>query len=279
MMTNIVFPNWRRKAFTMSYDDGVEQDIRLIEIMKRHGVKGTFNLNGEPLLQEEHTYPAGTIHRRMGRKLALETYADSGMEIALHSFTHPYLDRIPQEMVVYEVMKDRETLEALFGRVIRGMAYPMGTYSDMTVKVLDACKVAYARTVESTGRFDLPTDWLRMPATCHHNDPRALEIATTFAQGDVGRSAVWLFYLWGHSYEFEANDNWDRIEDILSVVGGHEDVWYATNMEIYEYVRAYEALEVSVTCSHVYNPNCIDVYFMHDGKKMLAPAGKLTQLN
>ncbi len=277
MTTHMTFPAWRKKAFTMSYDDGVEQDIRLIEIMKKHGVKGTFNLNGRDLLEEEYTYPAGTIHRRMGRKLAYETYADSGMEIALHGFTHPFLDRIPQEMAVYEIMKDREVLESVFGRVIRGMAYPMGTFNDMTVKVLDACKVAYARTTVSTGGFALPTDWLRMPATCHHNDPRVLDLANRF----IGEESPWsypqLFYLWGHAYEFEINDNWDHIDRILSIVGGHDEVWYATNMEIYTYIKAWEALEFSVECRYVFNPTCTDVCFEHDGKRILAVAGQVTE--
>ncbi len=60
----------------MSYDDGVEQDIRLIEIMKNYGVKGTFNINGRDLLEEEQTYPAGTIGRRMGRRLAYDNNFD-----------------------------------------------------------------------------------------------------------------------------------------------------------------------------------------------------------
>ncbi len=276
MMTQITFPNWRKKAFTMSYDDGVEQDIRLIEIMKHHGVKGTFNLNGEALLQDTYTYPEGSIHRRMGKKLALETYADSGMEIALHAFTHPFLDRVSQEMAVYEVMKDREVLETIFGRVIRGMAYPMGTFSDMTVRVLETCRVAYARTTVSTGDFAMPTDWLRLPATCHHNDPRVIDLANRF----VGEADPWntlrLFYLWGHAYEFDINNNWEHIENILSIVGGHDDVWYATNMEIYAYIKASEALQFSVEGTWVYNPTCADVYLEQGGRQILAAAGKQT---
>ncbi len=276
MMTTITFPGWRRKAFTMSYDDGVEQDIRLIEIMKAHGVKGTFNINGNRLEEEAYTYPAGTIQRPMGRKMAYETYADSGMEVAIHAYTHPFLDRIPQEMAVYEVMKDREVLESVFGQVIRGMAYPMGTFSDMTVKVLDTCKIAYARTTVSTGSFSLPTDWLRMPATCHHNDPRVFDLANKFVNETDPWSYPWLFYLWGHAYEFDANDNWDRIEQILSIVGGHDDIWYATNMEIYRYVKAYEALEFGVKGKRVYNPTAIDVYFEQNGQKLLVKAGEMT---
>ncbi len=278
MMTHLTFPGWRKKAFTMSYDDGVEQDIRLIEIMQRHGVKGTFNINGESLLRDEYTYPEGTIHRPMGRKLALEAYVGSGMEVALHSFTHPFLDRIPQEMATYEVMKDREVLESVFGGVIRGMAYPMGTFSDMTVRVLEACQVAYARTTVSTGRFDLPTDWLRLPATCHHNDPRVLDLAHKFVEESDPWGFAQLFYLWGHAYEFESANNWEHIEHILSIVSGHDEVWYATNMEIYHYIKAYEALEFGVACHAVYNPTATDVCFEYAGRRFLSKAGETTVL-
>ena len=35
------FPKGRAKALTLSYDDGTEQDIRLIRIMNQNGLKGT----------------------------------------------------------------------------------------------------------------------------------------------------------------------------------------------------------------------------------------------
>lgn len=37
--------NGKKKAVTFSFDDGVTQDIRLIEIFNKYGLKGTFNLN------------------------------------------------------------------------------------------------------------------------------------------------------------------------------------------------------------------------------------------
>ena len=39
----------KKKAVTFSFDDGVTQDIRLIEILNRYGLRGTFNLNSELL--------------------------------------------------------------------------------------------------------------------------------------------------------------------------------------------------------------------------------------
>ena len=168
MMMYMLFPGAKRKALTFSYDDGVEQDARLMEIFNKNGLKGTFNLNGQPLETAEYTWPAGTIHRRMGYKMALEIYGGElgkNHEIAIHSYTHPFLDRVPRPIANYEVAKDREALEALFGRIIRGCAYPMGTINDMTVDVLRDNGIAYARTTVSTGNFSVPTDWLRMPAT------------------------------------------------------------------------------------------------------------------
>ena len=41
----MLFPGGKQKAFTMSYDDGVTQDERLIAYMNQYGIKGTFNLN------------------------------------------------------------------------------------------------------------------------------------------------------------------------------------------------------------------------------------------
>ena len=34
-----------KKYFTLSFDDGLEQDKRIIALMKQYGLKGTFNLN------------------------------------------------------------------------------------------------------------------------------------------------------------------------------------------------------------------------------------------
>jgi len=265
MMMYMRFPEGKKKALTFSYDDGVEQDIRLMEIFNRYGMKGTFNLNGSHFWEEERTFAEGDIHRPMARRRALEVYGGElgkNHEIAIHSYTHPFLDRIPREIAAYETVKDRECLENLFGRIVRGCAYPMGTYSDMTVEVLRNCGIAYARTTVSTGGFGVPNDWLRMPATCHHNDERLFTLADTFL-GDTPNCWVdpWLFYVWGHAYEFDINNNWDRIESFCEKMSGRDDVWYATNIEIYDYVQAYNALRFSVEGTMVYNPSALTVWF------------------
>ena len=59
------FPGGKIKTLTLSYDDGVEQDEKLVDLMVKYGLKGTFNLNSGVYAKEGTVYPAGQIHRRM----------------------------------------------------------------------------------------------------------------------------------------------------------------------------------------------------------------------
>ncbi|MDD6041883.1 MAG: polysaccharide deacetylase family protein [Clostridia bacterium] len=257
------FPGGLCKALTLSYDDGVEQDERLLRIMQQHGLKGAFNLNSGQFAPEGTVYPEGRIHRRMSEKAIVDLFAHSGQEVAIHACFHGDLPSLPPAHAVWQIVRDKERLETLFGRIIRGMAYPYGTFSAELTGTLRNCGVAYARTVQSTHRFDLPGDWLTLPATCHHNDPELMNLAKTFAQGKPYRPQ--LFYLWGHSYEFEADGNWQRIEDFASYIGQREDIWYATNIQIHDYVQAWKSLHISADGHRLHNPTATTLWFSADG--------------
>lgn len=257
------FPGGLCKALTLSYDDGVEQDERLLRIMQQHGLKGAFNLNSGQFAPEGTVYPEGRIHRRMSEKAIVDLFAHSGQEVAIHACFHGDLPSLPPAHAVWQIVRDKERLETLFGRIIRGMAYPYGTFSAELTGTLRNCGVAYARTVQSTHRFDLPGDWLTLPATCHHNDPELMNLAKAFAQGKPYRPQ--LFYLWGHSYEFEADGNWQRIEDFASYIGQREDIWYATNIQIHDYVQAWKNVHISADGRRLYNPTATTLWFSADG--------------
>lgn len=269
------FPNFKTKALTLSYDDGVKQDARLIEIMSKNGIKGTFNINSGKFAKEE-----GSL--RMTEKTALELYSKYQMEVACHGVDHLSLAEVPCAMATADVINDRINLEKIFGKVIRGMAYANGSYNDNVCQILKNCGIAYSRTVISTEAFDIPTDWLRLPATCHHNNPRLMELLDKFLD-DKKSSYFWsnkpkLFYLWGHSYEFDNNDNWSVIEEFCKKAGNRDDVWYATNIEIYDYVKGYERLEFSASGDMVYNPNSFDIYLDWFGKNVIAKSMETTAL-
>ena len=260
----MLFPGGRFRAFTMSYDDGVEQDIRLISIMKKNAVKGTFNLNSGLYAADGTVYPQGQVHRRMTREMCLKTYDPAVCEVAVHGFEHLYWTQLPEGKRTLEIIKDRESLENDFGRIVRGAAYPYGWYDGACVESLKNAGLVYCRTVVSTHSFRLPENWLTLHPTCHHKDSALNDLADRFISlKNPGETA--LFYLWGHSYEFEGNNNWPLIEDFLAKIGGIADVWYATNIEIYDYVQAFRQLQFSADGAIVHNPSAIPVW-LWDGR-------------
>ena len=266
------FPGGLHKALTLSYDDGVEQDVRLIDILDRHGIRCTFNLNSGCWAKEGTVYPKGHIHRRMSASQVAQVYCNPNHEVAAHCLTHASLTELNPAQIAHEVLADRENLEAMFGGLVRGLAYPFGTFSDTVVDALKATGAAYARTVVSTNNFSVPTDWLRLHPTCHHNAPNLPQLCDRFLADSAPFGSL-LFYLWGHSYEFEADDNWQVIEDFCQKMGGHDDVWYATNIQIVDYVNACRNVIASADSHTLHNPTATDVWADVDGRCVKIPAG------
>jgi hypothetical protein len=178
-------------------------------------------------------------------------------------------------------MADRENLEEMFSCMVQGMAYANGSVDLDVVQMLKTCGIKYARTVGATHGFALPENWLLLSATCHHKEPKLNEIVDAFFAPQPAN--LWarkprLFYLWGHSYEFPRDNNWDVIERFCERVGGRDDVWYATNIEVYDYVQAFNRLEFSCDGARVKNPSCIDVYLSWFNREILVPAGKVVEI-
>lgn len=267
----------KTKVFTMSYDDGVVQDIRLIEIMNKYGLKGTFNINTERYLPEDAVREK--FYGRMKLSEAKELYINSGHEVAVHALTHPLLEQLDSTEIIYEITEDRKNIEREYGIIARGMAYPYGTYSDKVIDVLEKCGIAYSRTAKSTFNFNFPENWFELHPTCHHTTDKLEEVAKKFVEGQHPCANNEMFYLWGHSYEFDNDDNWDVIEKFAKYIGGHEHIWYATNIEIYDYVKAYERLYTSYDKKLIHNPSAIDVWFDIKGRTYCVKAGETLSLN
>ncbi len=269
-----LFPGGIRKALTLSYDDGVEQDRRLVEVLDRYGLKATFNLNSG--IQDESNYWVNgkTTIRRMNRHELPVLYA--GHEVAVHGLTHPFLQDLPRESVIREIMEDRKNLESWFGYPVTGMAYPYGTYDRRVIEILQMCGIAYARTVNGHGTFRLPEQFMEWQPTCHHNDPQLMEKAGLFLANT--RETLELFYVWGHSYEFDVDDNWALIEAFAEKVGQRSDVWYASNIQIHDYIQAMQHLRLSADGALAQNPSALSVWLdVETGEKEIRP-GELVRL-
>ena len=274
------------KAVTFSYDDGVRQDIRFVEMLDKYGLKGTFNVN---------TMMFGNS-AESGRLMASEVKEyifDKGHEVATHGAMH----RAPGKQRTIDVIRDtldcRLGLEELLGVIVRGMAYPDSGIRNIQPGCADYSKIreclsdlgiAYSRTLggDNDG-FDIPADFYAWMPTAHHNNAHVFEYIEKFNSfnDDGGYSAAKtpkLFYLWGHTYEFDRHDNWDRIEKICEELSGKDDVWYATNIEICDYVKAYESLIWSADGKKVYNPTLIDIWMWCDANIVKVGSGETVQI-
>jgi peptidoglycan/xylan/chitin deacetylase (PgdA/CDA1 family) len=230
-----MFPNGKMKALTLSYDDGVEQDRRLIEILNRCRIKATFNLNsglqtGANSFVKQDTRQKDIWVRRMNVRGLKELYA--GHEIAVHGLTHPHLENLDEETIRNELEQDKLNLERIFGVQVYGMAYPFGTYNDLVIRMVKAAGLRYARGGKSTYSFDIPRDLMSYQPTCHHKDPRLMELAEQFVKMKSATTPQ-VFYLWGHSYEFDTDNNWQVIEDFCRFISRREDIFYALNREAF----------------------------------------------
>lgn len=258
------FPMGKKKAVTLSYDDNMEADKKLIHLLEKYQMKGTFNLIPGWFAKEGTVYPKEETYRLVTEKMAKEMYDHPLVEVANHGNQHKFMTTLSAAEMADDMLMCRKSLEKLFGRIVRGMAYPYGWYSKELQDVLAMCGVVYSRTVESTHGFELPADWLLWNPTCHHDDENLMELADEFLAMDVP-DAPKLFYIWGHTYEFERNNNWDMFESFMQKISGKEDIWYSTNVEIYDYVQAYERLEFSADGTRIYNPSKIPVWVEIDG--------------
>ena len=259
------YKDGKHKALTMSFDDGQVHDLRLLDMFNRYGIKGTFHLN------------SGKLDDETGRFLTSMDVRDKfgGHEISVHSLTHPFLERISNEEVVHEIMEDRKILEPLCGYPVRGMSYPYGTYNDALICKLETLGMQYSRTTKSTGKFNVPDRFMEWHPTCHQKDDKLFTYLDAFKKHTYPMP---LFYIWGHSYEFPRDNSWERFEEFCKAAGGDEDVWYATNIEIYEYVTALRALRFCADRTAVYNPTATDVWIEADQVAVHCPAGKVTKI-
>jgi hypothetical protein len=274
-IVQLVFPEGKRKAFTLSYDDGVKQDERLLALMKQYGIKGTFNLNSALLGIKEHAVIDSfdtDITKFEEHEIAMMF---QGQEIAAHALTHMKLTDVSSATATRQIITDRNNLEQITGEFVHGFAYPFGCYDDKVLQVLEDCGIEYARTVERTGRFELPKNFLKWHPTCHHNDLDFMKLLEKFTNQEGLFGEPQLFYLWGHAYEFDQRDNWNVIEAAFAYLEPFKDnIWMATNGEICNYVTLFKKLKFSANGQMIYNPTACDIWLSVDDEVYQIAAGQ-----
>ena len=224
------------KAFTLSYDDGVTQDIRLIELLNKYGLKSTFNLNSELLGKR------GILDRWNKRISHYKIHPEDvkfvyeGHEVAVHTLTHPLLPDLPDGEVIRQVEQDRLNLSELVGYEVVGMAYPgRGIGDDIRVPALirENTGVKYVRSVENTDSFDPQTDLYRFRPNVFNliEMDRMFEMGKKFIELETDKPQI--FYAWGHAFEMDFEPTfWIRLEEFFEMMAGRDDIFYGTNKEV-----------------------------------------------
>ena len=250
------FPQGKRKALVMSYDDGSEHDRRVVGLLNDYGLRGTFHLNSRRL---------GTAHH-VSKGEVQTLYR--GHEVAVHGANHLDLTTLSDAEIDREIADDQRALEDLVGAAVRGLAYPFGRYDEHVIGRLPALGLVYARTAHTTGGFGLPERPLALRTSCHHNE--ALELGAQFLEHDGAEMA--LLYVWGHSFELDGflsadpRKDWDYFEAFCRLVHGRPDVHYATTLDVLDYLTAARVVRASSATGQLRNDAHRAVWLSHDGR-------------
>ena len=225
----------KKKAITFSYDDGVTQDIRLIELLNKYGLKCTFNLNSELLAGRGILNRNGQLisHYKIHPEDVRRVY--EGHEIAVHTLTHPNLTQCDEQEVIRQVETDRHNLSQLAGYEVVGMAYPCGGVNndDRVAEIIKKhTGVRYSRTITTNDSFDPQENLFRFDPTAYHLDfEKMMALGREFVE--LKTETPKIFYIWGHSYEMDYGaDYWVKLEEFFKLISGKDDIFYGTNKDV-----------------------------------------------
>ena len=196
--------------------------------------------------------------------------------------------------ITREILEDKNRLETIIKKPVIGIAFPNGSVNNKVIEIAKSLGIQYGRIAadnyasvksaeyfansadgpillgDSTG-FEMPEDYMRWLPTCHHNH-NLLNFAEKFI-ALTKKQYLYMMYVWGHSFEFEKNNNWEIIEDFCAKIGNRDDIWYATNGEIVEYNHLFDNLQFFADNEYVFNPSAKSVWIRVNDRNIIEVKG------
>ena len=234
-----------KKFFAWSFDDGLEQDKKIIEILKEYGLGATFHLNSG--LFGDKTWegrignlgmtekPAASFdpnarhllpyvpHFRIPADEAAQVYA--GFEIASHTCHHVNLAKCAEDERRAEIAEDVKALSETFGQTVTGFAYPYGVGAKQSRAARRAAGVRYARLATSKPGFRFPDDPLQMPLSCWHISAKTFDRLDAFFRMESEEDLFFLMFAHGYEFDFGTKESsWDKFRRICEAVASRDDV-------------------------------------------------------
>ena len=234
------FPGGKFKVLTLSYDDGKLEDKRLVDIFNKNGIRATFNVNSG-------LTDMPIIHKPV-RGMALPNGAGNKLITSIAAdlgikYIRPATDQYAVVKSALEYANDCE------GPILLG---------------------------DENG-FSMPTDYMNWIPTCHHNH-NLVEFGKRFMKL-TKKQYLYMMYVWGHSFEFERNNNWEVMEEFCEMIGHRDDIWYATNIEIVDYNEAFDRLQIFADNEYIYNPSACSVWVAVNNVRVIEiPGGETIKL-
>ena len=259
-MIKKLYPYGKKKAFNITYDDGIQQDVRFVESLNRYNIKGTFNLNSELMYNQfEWVHENGMVVKRLPADIVVNLYKNH--EVASHTLTHPYLHNMSEDEIMYQMLKDKQNLEQLFNREICGFAVPFDYYSDMIADCAQKCGFKYSRCSEERHCCFPPENYYWWAAGIFHLNPQLEQFTDNFFETD---EELALCQIVGHSYDLDAENMWETMEYLLKRISEASDIISMTNIEIVRYLKAMRS--AVITEDSIENNTDTELWFEVDGK-------------
>ena len=252
-----------KKYFTISYDDGLEQDRKIIGLMKEYGIAGTFNISsglfgkkgyikrmfgdmGFDAPEDVKKSPKTVDHFILPLEEAKELYASyDRIEIASHGTHHMHQDKLDEPGLKVEIADDIAALSDIFGTEIKGHIFPYGGYNDAVIKTMKDAGAVYGRKAMMMVKpkdFALHIENGIITPTCWHLDKFTEDLLKHFIASESDEDQY--FYMWGHGYELDygtKRGNWNYLESLFKTISEAKDVECVTNMEMVDiYTQKHE---------------------------------------